>query len=93
MRKIGVRELKQTLSETLASVDRGESVQVTRHGRPMAEIVPTGSRTRGDDRLRRLIAAGRVTAPARGRPIDAPALVSPSRSASELVLAERELER
>ncbi len=75
MRKIGVRELKQTLSETLAAVGRGESVQVTRRGRPLADIVPTGSRP-SDDRLRQLIAAGRVIAPARGRPTRAPPLAS-----------------
>ena len=43
MREIGVRELKQSLSETLRAVGRGEPVRVTLRGRPLADIVPAGS--------------------------------------------------
>ena len=92
MREIGVRELKRTLSETLRAVGRGEAVRVTRRGRPLADLVPAGAST-GDDRLRQLIAAGRVAAPTQARPADAPRLASPSRLASELVLAERDVDR
>lgn len=92
MREIGVRELKQTLSETLSAVGRGELVRVTRRGRPLVDLVPAGTLA-SDDRLRQLIAAGRVGAPARGRPSHAPSLASATRLASELVLAERDLER
>lgn len=67
MREIGVRRLKQTLSETLRAVGRGELVRVTLRGRPMADIVPAGAPA-GDDRLRRLIVEGRVAPPARTRP-------------------------
>ena len=92
MREIGVRELKQTLSETLSAVGRGELIRITRRGRPLADLVPAGTDA-SNDRLRQLIAAGRVAAPARGRPSHAPPLATPARSASELVLAERDLER
>ncbi len=92
MREMGVRELKATLSQTLRAVARGQQVRVTLRGRPLADIVPAGVSTK-DDRLRGLVAQGRLVAPARARPRRAPRLVKSSRSASALVLAERETER
>jgi len=92
MREIGVRELKQSLSETLRAVGRGEQVRVTLRGRPVADIVPAGAAV-GDDRLRELVAAGRVMPPALARPIRAPKPAKASSGASSLVLSEREAER
>jgi hypothetical protein len=46
-----------------------------------------------DDHLDRLVAEGRLASPARARPQRAPRVVQASRSASALVLAEREAER
>ena len=40
MRQIKSSEAKAKLSEVLDSVERGETVQVTRHGKPIARIVP-----------------------------------------------------
>ena len=91
MREIGVRELKQTLSETLRAVGRGEQIRVTIRGRPIADIVPAG--VAGDDRLRELVAAGRVVPPSRSRPKRAPRLATGRTSASALVLSERDAER
>lgn len=91
MRQMGVRELKASLSETLRAVARGEQVRVTHRGRPLADIVPAGA-ARGDDRLRELVAQGRVVPPARPRPRRAPSLISAA-SASSLVLSERDTER
>ena len=92
MREIGVRELKTTLSQTLRAVARGQQVRVTLRGRPVADIVPAGVSAE-DDRLRGLVAQGRLAVPARARPERAPRLVKGSRSASSLALAEREAER
>ncbi len=92
MREIGVRELKRSLSETLRAVGRGEQVRVTVRGRAVADIVPAGAAT-GDDRLRELVAAGRVVPPSQSRPTRAPRLVKSGKSASVLVLAERDTER
>jgi prevent-host-death family protein len=54
MREMGVRELKQSLSETLRAVGRGEQVRVTLRGRPLADIVPavTGGRRQPPARAR-----------------------------------------
>ena len=92
MREIGVRELKQSLSETLRAVGRGEQVRVTLRGRPVADIVPAGAAV-VDDRLRELVADGRVVPPARARPRRAPTPVKARESASSLVLSERDAER
>ena len=37
---VGVRELKSRLSEYLARVERGETVNVTSRGRRVARLVP-----------------------------------------------------
>jgi prevent-host-death family protein len=91
MREIGVRELRNSLSETLHAVGRGEQVRVTLRGRPLADIVPAGAAA-GDDRLRELVADGRIVPPARARPTQAPKLARARASASALVLAERDAE-
>ena len=91
MREMGVRELKQSLSATLRAVARGEQVRVTLRGRPLADIVPAGLAA-GDDRMRELVATGRVVPPARAHPRRPPALVN-ALSASALVLRERDAER
>jgi prevent-host-death family protein len=91
MREIGVRELKQSLSETLRAVGRGQQVRVTVRGKAVADIVPAGAATI-DDPLRGLVAEGRLTVPSRARPRRAPRLAKSRRSASSLVLSEREAE-
>ena len=92
MREIGVRDLKRSLSETLRAVERGEQVRVTVRGRAIADIVPTGAAA-GDDRVRALVAEGRLTPPASARPKRAPRLVKSDVSASALVMGERDAER
>jgi prevent-host-death family protein len=91
MREIGVRELKQSLSETLKAVGRGEQVRVTLRGKAIADIVPAG--VAGDDQLRELVAQGRLVPPSRSRPVSAPRLAKSTTSAAAVVLAERDAER
>lgn len=56
---IGVRELKDKLSATLARVRRGASVTVTDRNRPVAVIVP--ARSAGEEELvRTLVKTGRL---------------------------------
>ncbi len=92
MRQMGVRELKQSLSRILHAVGRGEQVRVTLRGRPIADIVPARE-AEAEDRLRELVAQGRVQLPARAHPRRAPRPAPARRSASGLVLAEREVGR
>ncbi len=92
MREIGVRELKTNLSTVLHQVDEGEQIRVTRRGQPVADIVPAGSR-RHDEGLRKLVADGRITLAARPRPRRSPRPLDSGRSASAIVLSERDAER
>jgi len=56
---IGVRELKDNLSATLARVRRGAMVTVTDRNRPVAIIVP--ARSAGEEELvRMLVKSGRL---------------------------------
>lgn len=55
--EVGIRDLKNGLSRYLKRVQKGESVVVTEHGRPVARIVPIGL----SEHFERLMSEGRVT--------------------------------
>jgi prevent-host-death family protein len=59
-RRVGIRELRQNLSKYLRRVERGERLEVTEHGRPVAVLAPIGE---PEGPLARLMAAGRVAPP------------------------------
>ena len=61
MRAIGIRELRQHASRYLRDVQRGETIEVTDRGRPVARLVPIPVVTVIED----LTATGRL-APPRG---------------------------
>mgnify|MGYP003504066556 FL=1 len=44
MRSIGAFEAKNRLSELLVAVENGEEVTITKHGRPVAKLVPVSTR-------------------------------------------------
>jgi prevent-host-death family protein len=44
MKYVGVYEAKTRLPKLLDEVERGESITITRHGRPVARLVPLGER-------------------------------------------------
>ncbi len=58
--KVGVRELRQNLSVYLARVKAGETLEVTEHGRPVAQLGPRPARSVSI--LDQMIADGRATA-------------------------------
>jgi prevent-host-death family protein len=57
MRSIGIRELRQQASKHLRDVERGETIEVTDRGRPVALLVPVPKAGTAE----RLIAEGRMT--------------------------------
>ena len=61
--RVGVRELRQNLSVYLRRVEKGEALEVTDRGKPVAMFVPLPD---DDDPLAPLIASGLVI-PAEGR--------------------------
>ncbi len=56
--RIGIRELRDTLTATIRRVRNGETLEVTHDGVPVAILAPV----RGD-RVEQLLAGGGVTAP------------------------------
>ena len=62
-------ELNQNMGQALARVGRGEVIEVTDGGRPIARLVPVE-----DNRstLARLVGAGRAVAPIIGGPVPLP---------------------
>jgi antitoxin (DNA-binding transcriptional repressor) of toxin-antitoxin stability system len=56
--RIGIRELRDTLTTAIRRVRNGDVLEVTHDGEPVAIISPVP-----DDRVRRLVAGGDVTAP------------------------------
>lgn len=58
MARIGIRELRDTLTATIRRVRNGETLEVTHDGVPVAVLAPV----RGD-RVEQLLARGDVTAP------------------------------
>lgn len=56
---VGLRDLRHHTSEVLARVRRGEAIDITEHGRPIARIVPIGER-KPTQVLARLVEDGRA---------------------------------
>ena len=46
IREVTTTEAKARLAELLRTVERGESISITRHGRAVAHLVPAGDRDR-----------------------------------------------
>lgn len=77
---VGVRELKQHLSEYLDRAASGERIMVTERGRPKALIVPLP----GGDQIRRGLDEGWITPPASTGALPAP----PRRVRAEMAIAD-----
>lgn len=68
MRTVGAREANQQFSSLLSEVEKGGTVVITRHGRPVARLVPEpaerGEASKGVEELIR-----RFARPMGGRPL------------------------
>jgi prevent-host-death family protein len=75
MRDVGAFEAKTHLSELLAAVEAGETIRITRRGRPVAELRPVAD---GQAEMRRqaLAAAARLKASLRVAPFTTDELVA-----------------
>ncbi|MEO6351258.1 MAG: type II toxin-antitoxin system prevent-host-death family antitoxin [Candidatus Limnocylindrales bacterium] len=56
--RVGIRELRQNLSVYVDRVKEGETLEVTEHGQPVAELRPLAPSTSVYDRL---VAEGKLT--------------------------------
>jgi prevent-host-death family protein len=60
MTRIGIRELRQNASEYVRRAEKGETIEVTDRGRPVAQLAPL---PQPEDILERWIAEGKATRP------------------------------
>jgi len=82
--RIGVRQLRDSLTATIRRVRMGETIEVTHHGTPVAVLAPVPA-----DHIDRLVAAGDVTP---GEPLARPPRrfpVTGERTASQAIEDDR----
>jgi len=87
--QIPIRDLNQDTAGVLARVERGETVEITNRGRPIARLVPVTTDVMAD-----LVASGVVVPPTITGPIPMPTVpAEPGPEAGALVSALRDEER
>ena len=87
MRTVGVRALREQLSQILGDVQAGETVLVTRAGEPVARIEPAKPVVPED--VRRLLASGQATWGGSAlRPLDA-VTIDPGPDVADILLSQR----
>jgi len=88
-RRIGIRELKATLSECVREVRAGRTIVVTDHGRPVARIIPEAVSLR--ERVEALRKAGAIAWSGRRlRPAKPVGKVRGTKTVADLVVENRE---
>jgi prevent-host-death family protein len=87
--QIPIRMLNQDTAGVLARVERGEAVEITNRGRPIARIVPVTADSMSD-----LVATGLVIPPTVTGPVPMPGVpAGPGPDAGQLISALRDEER
>jgi prevent-host-death family protein len=92
MTSTGIRQLKDQLSRYIRSVEAGERIAITAHGRVVAELVPPGTRPAGyRSRFDELLASGAIRPPQEaGDPTEGwPDIRLPRGTAAGLIDADR----
>lgn len=88
-RRIGIRELKSTLSECVRQVKSGRTIVVTEHGQPVARIIPEAISIR--ERMEALRKAGAIVwSGRRMRPAKPVGRVRGARTVADLIVENRE---
>ena len=88
-RRIGIRELKSTLSECVREFRAGRTIVVTDHGQPVARIIPESASLR--ERVEALRNAGAVAWSGRRlRPAKPAGKVRGAKTVADLVVENRE---
>ena len=88
-KRIGIRELKSTLSECVREVRAGRTIVVTDHGQPVARIIPEAVSLR--ERVDALRKAGAIAWSGRQlRPAKPAGKVRGTKTVADLVVENRE---
>jgi prevent-host-death family protein len=84
MMRVGIRELRQRASELLRQVERGESIEITDRGRPVAVLSPLPP----GGPYRRMLAEGEITRATRETgELPEPLTLAPGQESASAVLA------
>ena len=87
--RVGIRELKEHLSEYVAKVKRGQSIVITEHGKPVGRIIPEGQSL--EERIEALRQAGVILWDGRKlEDIEPPAVNRSDKLVSDIVIEMRE---
>jgi prevent-host-death family protein len=94
MRAVGVRELREKTAEILRDVsERGETIQITHHGKVMAHLVPP-PKTKSPEEIKRALDRAHTLMEKIGEratePTDSSTLMREERSLCRATLGERE---
>jgi prevent-host-death family protein len=88
-KRVGIRELKSTLSECVREVKSGRTIVVTEHGQPVARIIPVGISLR--ERVEALRKAGAIAWSGRRlRPAKPVGKVRGAKTVADLIVENRE---
>ena len=88
-KRVGIRELKATLSECVREVKAGRTIVVTEHGQPVARIIPEGISLR--ERVEALRKAGALAWSGRRlRPAKPVGKVRGAKTIADLIVENRE---
>ena len=88
-KRIGIRELKSTLSECVREVRAGRTIVVTDHGQPVARIIPEAVSLR--ERVEALRKAGAIGWSGRRlRPAKPAGKIRGTKTVADLVVENRE---
>jgi prevent-host-death family protein len=88
-KRVGIRELKSTLSECVREVKSGRTIVVTEHGQPVARIIPEGVSLR--ERVEALRRAGAIAWSGRRlRPAKPVGKVRGDKTVADLIVENRE---
>ncbi len=88
-RRVGIRELKATLSQRVREVSSGRTLVVTAHGVPVARMIPESISVR--ERVEALRSAGAIAwSGQRLRPAKPVGRVRAGRTVADLVVENRE---
>jgi prevent-host-death family protein len=88
-KRIGIRELKSTLSECVREVKAGRTIVVTDHGHPVARMIPEG--VSREERVEALTRAGAIAWSGRRLRTAKPAgRVRGNKTVADLVIENRE---
>jgi len=89
-KRIGIRELKATLSECVREVKSGRTIVVTEHGQPVVRMIPQAISV--DARVEALRKAGTIAWSGRRlRPAKPAAKVRRGKTVADVVVENREL--